>query len=219
MEQEADLPAFSDIFKSTPQTVILIGPANAGKTALVYRYVLDEVPDRIGATVALEFTKRNVEDRPGGAILQVHIWDTAGQERFKSITKHHYRGADACLAVFDASDRSSFEGLPGWLEELRENTDPECLLYVLGNKLDVERKVTREEAEAFTKLHSGSYFETSSTWARNKPMEGDKVRGGIESICALLVAELVQLHSSRDQGSRGAHLTTHFCAPQDKCLC
>lgn len=219
MDQEADLPAFSDIFKSTHYAVILIGPANAGKTALVYRYVLDEVPDRIAATVALEFTKRNVEDRTGGAILQVHIWDTAGQERFKSVTKHHYRGADACLVVFDASDRSSFEAIPGWIQELRENTDPECLLYVVANKLDLEAKIPREDAQTFAKVHGASYFETSSTWTRNKPFDSEHIRGGIESICAQMVSELVQLHSTRDHSARGAHLTTHFCTPQDKCLC
>jgi GTPase SAR1 family protein len=39
--------------------------------------------------------------------VQVHIWDTAGQERFKSLTKHHYKGAHIALLVFDINDPGS----------------------------------------------------------------------------------------------------------------
>jgi GTPase SAR1 family protein len=31
------------------------------------------------------------------------IWDTAGQERFNAITTQHFRIADACVLVYDAS--------------------------------------------------------------------------------------------------------------------
>ena len=219
MEQEADLPAFADIFKSKSDAVIFIGAANVGKTALVYRYILDELPERISATVALEFTKRNIELGPSP--LQLHIWDTAGQERFKAVTKHHYRGADACLAVFDLSDRSSFDALPNWLTELRENVDPNCVLYILGNKADIPRKVSRDEAIAYSQSQNASYFETSSLWTRATPLSTDQQSGGIENIFLMLVSDLVKAHSANPQmdSQTGSRLGPRFCAPDDKCLC
>lgn len=60
------------------------------------------------------------------------IWDTgiytpfymlAGQERYRSITSAYYRGAMGALLVYDISTRSSFDDLPRWLDEVRQNTD------------------------------------------------------------------------------------------------
>lgn len=103
---------FSEILKSKVNLVVLIGAANVGKTALVYRYVLNELPVAITSTIGVEFTKRVVTNLTTGQKVQLHIWDTAGQERFKSVTKHYYRGADACIIVFDISNRESFEEVP-----------------------------------------------------------------------------------------------------------
>lgn len=46
---------FRHIFK-----VVLIGSANVGKTAMIYRYVLDQLPTGLTPTVGVEFTKRIV---------------------------------------------------------------------------------------------------------------------------------------------------------------
>jgi len=40
--------------------------------------------------------------------------DTAGQERFQSLGVAFYRGADACVLVYDATDQKSFESVNGW---------------------------------------------------------------------------------------------------------
>jgi GTPase SAR1 family protein len=42
--------------------VVLIGPADVGKTALIYRYVLNELPAGLTSTVGVEFTKRIIKD-------------------------------------------------------------------------------------------------------------------------------------------------------------
>ena len=39
----------------------------------------------------------------------VQIWDTAGQERFQSLGVAFYRGADACILVYDITAEKSFE--------------------------------------------------------------------------------------------------------------
>lgn len=49
--------------------------------------------------------------------LSQQIWDTAGQERFQSLGVAFYRGADACILVYDITNAKSFDGLDTWREE------------------------------------------------------------------------------------------------------
>lgn len=51
--------------------------------------------------------------------VQLSIWDTAGQERFRSLGAAFYRGADAVVLAFDASDRASLERTLTWYDEFR----------------------------------------------------------------------------------------------------
>jgi GTPase SAR1 and related small G proteins len=64
---------FSEILKGKNYTVVLIGASNVGKTALVYRYVLDELPPNFTSTIGVEFTKRIVFDKASGQKIQLHI--------------------------------------------------------------------------------------------------------------------------------------------------
>lgn len=34
----------------------------------------------------------------------IQLWDTAGQERFQALGSAFYRGADACMIVFDVNN-------------------------------------------------------------------------------------------------------------------
>jgi GTPase SAR1 family protein len=45
---------------------VLIGAASVGKTALVFRYVINEAPTSNTATVGVEFTKKVVTDKETG---------------------------------------------------------------------------------------------------------------------------------------------------------
>lgn len=45
------------------------------------------------------------------------IWDTAGQERFQSLGVAFYRGAEACVLVYDITNPKSFDQLDSWREE------------------------------------------------------------------------------------------------------
>ena len=40
--------------------------------------------------------------------VTIQIWDTAGQERYQSLGRAFYRGAEACVLVFDITNLQSF---------------------------------------------------------------------------------------------------------------
>ena len=43
--------------------------------------------------------------------VTIQIWDTAGQERYQALGTAFYRGAEACVLVFDITNLDSFEHL------------------------------------------------------------------------------------------------------------
>jgi Ras-related protein Rab-7A len=56
--------------------------------------------------------------------VTLQIWDTAGQERFQSLGVAFYRGADACILVYDITTEKSFEQLNSWRDEFLNQANP-----------------------------------------------------------------------------------------------
>ena len=46
--------------------------------------------------------------------------DTSGQERYKSLNEHYYKKADACLLVYDISDKKTFEECKYYSQQIKE---------------------------------------------------------------------------------------------------
>lgn len=68
--------------------------------------------------------------------MKLQLWDTAGQERFRSVVESYYRDADAIILVYDGLNLQSFQMIEEyWLNEIKKNTKPECLIYLFANKM------------------------------------------------------------------------------------
>lgn len=119
--------------------VVLLGSQGVGKTSLILRYTTRTfAPAAAPATIGSSLhTRKLVHD---GIRVKLQIWDTAGQERFRSMAPIYYRGAHVCVLVYDISDRQSFEDVRSWLEELGRTVPKETVIYVVGSKVDLERK-------------------------------------------------------------------------------
>jgi len=151
-----------------------------GKTSLMNRYHSKKFSGQYKATIGADFLSTDIQ-LDGGRVATLQIWDTAGQERFQSLGVAFYRGADACLLVYDVTDAKSLEHLESWrIEFLRQvGDDPEMANFpflVLGNKIDMtsERRVPKYRAEQWCKsiTRPGSttpvdHFETSAKDATN----------------------------------------------------
>ena len=93
----------------------------------------------------------------------------AGQESFRSITRSYYRDAAGALLVYDITRRESFNHLGRWLEEARQNGNPNMTIMLIGNKSDLEhrRAVTTKEGEIFAQENGLVFLETSAKSAQN----------------------------------------------------
>ena len=98
--------------------------------------------------------------------FQLQLWDTAGQERFrKSMVPHYYRNVHAVIFVYDVTRVTSFENLPGWIDECnRYNLTTDVPRILVGNKSDMHTKaaVTTNIAQKFADAHNMPLFETSA---------------------------------------------------------
>ena len=148
---------YSPIYK-----VILVGDSGVGKTCLLSMYVKGICGPTI-PTIAVEFCTKEIELN-NGTKVKVQLWDTAGQERFKSLAMTYYRKAYGILLLFDVTKRSSFISCKNYLEEVRLNSDKNCIIYLIGNKIDLsnQRQITKMEAENFAQKENVVYLETSA---------------------------------------------------------
>lgn len=117
----------------------------------------------------------NVNDRT----IRLQLWDTAGQERFHSLIPSYIRDSKTAVIVFDLTSKESFQKLPKWIEDIR-NESTQMLIFIVGNKNDREdREVSKEEAEAFAEQNNAHYMETSAK-------TGDNVEALFRKITELL---------------------------------
>ena len=57
--------------------------------------------------------------------LKLEIWDIAGgQAPMESLTSMYYRDADACIMVFDMTERSSFQNIAAVWNQALEQKGP-----------------------------------------------------------------------------------------------
>ena len=138
-----------------------------GKSSLMSQYIKKIFPESPLPTIAIEFATKIIKIKEGG-FVKAQIWDTAGQEKYKSITSHHYRKAVGALLVFDVTRKITFDNCINWLKELKNNTQNDCIICLVGNKCDLidgfpnRREVSTEEAMNFARQYNTLYFETSA---------------------------------------------------------
>lgn len=185
--------------------IVLIGDSSVGKSALVYRFIHNNSLSDSRATVGIAFFKQNLIDAETGEDYTLQIWDTAGQEKFQSVTTHHYRAADGALLVFDISSEKSFANLDKWLSDIRENTDPNVVVALVGTKGDLagQRQVSFERALDYAKSNGLLYMETSALWDKYLGSAKDLVTG-VERVFLKLLRVVVQ--QQRNMGRNPSRL-------------
>jgi Ras-related protein Rab-1A len=142
--------------------ILILGDTNVGKTSLLLNYTDNYYVGSHVATVGIDFKFKTIKVKDMDVKLQ--IWDTSGQERFRSLAKNYLKKADGIIFVYDITDKKTFEGVKDWIKEAESQGIYKQIL--VGNKCDLERKVSKERIENFKKKNNlnikFNYFETSA---------------------------------------------------------
>lgn len=139
--------------------VVVAGDGGVGKTSLIRRYATGKFDQSRVMTIGVDFQTQVVQ--LGKYRVKLSIWDIAGQERFGSFRGGFYRGARSVGLVYDVTVPETLKRLIRWRREILEIT-PDVEMLVVGNKIDLARRIQATEAKAWATQEGLPYLETSA---------------------------------------------------------
>jgi len=144
------------------EKLVFLGNTSVGKSCIVSRFVHNEFCQFQEPTIGAAFST-NIVDL-GNREISFEIWDTAGQERYRSLAPMYYRGSSAAIIVYDITNKDSFIGAKTWVKEIQRRGPSKCIIYIVGNKLDLGdvRTVEIEEVQNYAQSIGISYMEVSA---------------------------------------------------------
>lgn len=147
--------------------LVLLGESAVGKSSLVLRFVKGQFLDYQESTIGAAFLTQTV--CLNDTTVKFEIWDTAGQERYHSLAPMYYRGAQAAIVVYDITVADSFDRAKNWVKELQRQGNPNIVIALAGNKVDLEqrRAIQAQDAQDYADENGILFMETSAKTAAN----------------------------------------------------
>ena len=153
-----DIGQFDLCFK-----IIVIGDCSVGKSCLTIKAIKNYFDELYQPTVGFQFLSFII--KINDQIIKLQIWDTCGQEAYRSLINSFYRNSSLALLVYSIDNKNSFDHLGEWLNDIKNQSNPDIKIFLIGNKVDLEdkRKVSKEMGETFCKENNLNLFmETSA---------------------------------------------------------
>ena len=151
--------------------MIIIGDSGVGKSSLTLKATRNKFDDFYNATVGFEFYTFNV--KIDDKIIKLQIWDTCGQEIYRSLISSFYKNSAIAMIVYSIDREESFTHLEYWINQIKNNSNPNTRIILIGNKVDLEekRQVSKEDGEKLTLEHGiCDYYETSAKTGFNSQL-------------------------------------------------
>jgi small GTP-binding protein len=173
--------------------IVLIGAASVGKTCIVKRSTTGTFDVDAMPTLGASYTSKLIN--VNGKVARLLIWDTAGQERYRGITPMYYRNATAAMIVYSIVDEESFRQVDPWLRSLNDNLPSSVLLFLTGNKSDLEssRKIPIDDGQEKAAAIKAHFAEVSA-----------KDGSGIEELFVLVASTCLDFVEQKAKDRDGA---------------
>ena len=143
--------------------IIIIGDCGVGKSSLSLRATKNEFIESYKATIAFEFYIFNI--KINNLNINLQIWDTCGQEEYRSLITSFYKNSSLAIIVYAIDNIISFNNVDSWIKDLKQYSNPNIKIILIGNKNDLndKRQIEFEKGNQFAKDYNFDlFFETSA---------------------------------------------------------
>ncbi|KAI1280719.1 Ras-related protein Rab-22A [Halotydeus destructor] len=141
--------------------VCVLGDSGVGKSSLVQRFVHNTFNIANESTIGASFMTKTLVIN--NATIKFNIWDTAGQEKYRALAPMYFRGAAACIVVYDVTSLSSYRSVHSWVKELQSHAPSDIVLVLAANKCDLDRRaIPVKDAKAYASNIGALFMETSA---------------------------------------------------------
>ena len=186
--------------------LLTLGESQVGKTCILLQYTENKFFTSSMSTIGIDSKIKylTINDKQ----VKLKIWDTAGQERFRTITQQYYNRADGVLLVFALDNEESFLKTADWIKQINLHSEQKKIPIVLvGNKSDLPRKVSGEQAKELAEEYQLNYYETSAL-----------TRDNIDEAFECLANEIVKARGIKELIRNDLHResATHFIINEEE---
>ena len=147
---ETDYKNYDFLFK-----IIFLGACCTGKSTITQKYMRCKELDVDAHSFPHQFfSNLKINDIP----IRIYIRDPPGQERFQSIISTYFPSQD--LFVFMYKDRNTFEWVKDLIKDakVKKKSNSHCVLVSSRINRDIQREVSIEEVDYFSKKEGIDYF-------------------------------------------------------------
>ncbi|KAM3129905.1 hypothetical protein pb186bvf_018014 [Paramecium bursaria] len=147
--------------------LIFLGDQNVGKAQIINQFSDQQLYIDIDTSFVFDLGRKclQIDDTK----IKLQIFHPAGQESFRSIVSSYYKNAAGAILVYDKNNRTSFNNLQRWINELTIQCHPQLtLLLVATNRaLQSDRQVSFDEGKQFAKRFGIEFMEVSISDPKN----------------------------------------------------
>jgi small GTP-binding protein len=130
----------------TQKTIILVGDAGCGKSALAIRLTHSVFSENYIPT-GFESLTTDIETQGGN--VKLILQDVSGAKERTHVRKLAYDGCDAVLLCFDVSSKTSYQNIETqWIPEI-SSARPGVPVFIAACKQDIAEEQTEDEKEEF----------------------------------------------------------------------
>ena len=138
--------------------ISLIGDEHTGKTSLIQRYINNTFSSEYKTTLGADFidktyTSKEIDLLGKSDSFAITFWDMAGQAHYLEVASLYLEGSSGVFIVFDQNNEKSFHNMKIWID-LAKKICSGAELMVLGNKTDLENKISEVDYKLLTEKYN-----------------------------------------------------------------